>query len=68
MDSKDKFLNNLADADRQHGEAARSSLRELKQKAVMAASRYADPKADAREAFGFMPMSMKGASIRWRGF
>jgi len=67
MDSKDKRLNNLSDADRQHGEVARSSLRELKHKAVMAASRHVDPKADAREAFGFMPMSMKGAAIRWRG-
>lgn len=33
----------------------------------MAASRHVDPKADARQAFGFMPMALKGSKIRWRG-
>ena len=34
---------------------------------MAAANRQPDPKVDARVAFGFMPMSMKGAAIRWRG-
>ena len=43
------------------------SLSDIKRNAVMAASQQVDPSVDAREAFGFMPMSLKGAAIRWRG-
>lgn len=46
---------------------APTSLCDIKRNAVMAVGQHVDPKADAREAFGFMPMSMKGATIRWRG-
>lgn len=40
---------------------------ESKQQAVLAAARQVPPDVDAREALGFMPLQMKGASIRWRG-
>lgn len=57
--------NRLA-ADPQRGGAAHS-LGEFKRQVVQAASRRAGPEVDARQAFGFMPMAMKGAVIRWRG-
>lgn len=44
------------------------SLSDIKRQAVMAASQQVDPSVDARESFGFMPMSLKGSPIRWRGF
>ena len=34
---------------------------------VNAAGRAVPPGADARVAFGFAPMSLKGAAYRWRG-
>lgn len=34
---------------------------------VQAAGRAVPPGADARVAFGFAPMSLKGAAYRWRG-
>ena len=53
------------DEDR-HGQSA-SSWNEVKRQAVQAVSRQVPPDADARKAFGFMPLKMKGATIRWRG-
>lgn len=45
------------------------SLGDVKRQAVQAAAnRQAAQVVDARQAFGFMPMEMKGAAIRWRGF
>ena len=34
---------------------------------VKAAGRTAPPGTDVRVAFGFAPMSLKGAAYRWRG-
>lgn len=45
------------------------SLGDVKRQAVQAvATRQGAQVADARQAFGFMPMEVKGAAIRWRGF
>jgi hypothetical protein len=44
-----------------------SAWHEVKQQAVQAAARQVPSDADAREALGFMPLKMKGATIRWRG-
>lgn len=44
------------------------SLAQVKQQAVSKASAArAEPVADVREAFGFMPVGIQGVVIRWRG-
>lgn len=67
MKSKNDRSGNQDGDDLQSGVAVRSSFRAQKQKAVIAAARDVDPKADARQAFGFMPVALKGSHIRWRG-
>ncbi len=49
------------------GKKVASAWAEEKSQAVKAAARAHPPSVDAREAFGFAPMSLKGAAYRWRG-
>jgi hypothetical protein len=53
-------------AESQRGKMA-SAWAEEKRQAVKVPARAASPSVDAREAFGFAPMSLKGAAYRWRG-